>query len=471
MPLHAWAQLISPGKLSTFHADLEGIKNCTQCHTLGKPGVDNVRCLSCHKPLEKRIASGKGFHATVSDRNCAECHTEHLGINFDPVKFDTLSFKHGEKTSFKLLGAHTTIFCRDCHTPSLIQDKEVISFKSKHPKGLQRTFLGLDTTCDACHQADNPHQDQFRDVSCATCHTEETWKKAPRFDHNQTRFPLTGAHRNVDCSSCHLRETLAGGLTFVRYRGIDFTSCASCHEDVHRGAFGTNCQSCHNTSDWHRVRVNRTRFNHDATGFPLTGAHATLSCASCHGKPPRQDETIYIRYQKGTEKNTYPEPVVENCLSCHRDYHRGTFASFPGGPNCANCHSEKAWTPSTFDLERHNRETNFPLLGAHASLSCQSCHKENEKLNFVFASTECLTCHEKDNPHGDQFEGQSCANCHSEKAWKPPSRFDHNRTRFPLTGAHAELSCQSCHKEEVGPDGKRIIRYRPLGTRCIDCHG
>jgi hypothetical protein len=40
----------------------------------------------------------------------------------------------------------------------------------------------------------------------------------------------------------------------------------------------------------------------------------------------------------------------------------------------------------------------------------------------------------------------------------------HNRTSFPLSGAHQQLSCESCHPDDVGG------AYSTQPTECIACH-
>ncbi len=45
---------ISPGKLSKAHAHLEGVANCTQCHTLGKK-VSNEKCMACHSENKSSV--------------------------------------------------------------------------------------------------------------------------------------------------------------------------------------------------------------------------------------------------------------------------------------------------------------------------------------------------------------------------------------------------------------------------------
>ena len=84
----AQAQLLSPGRLAQAHVELEGLRNCTSCHALGQRGVSAERCLDCHEELSTRIAEGTGYHATVPEDACADCHQDHLGEDFDLRRLD-----------------------------------------------------------------------------------------------------------------------------------------------------------------------------------------------------------------------------------------------------------------------------------------------------------------------------------------------------------------------------------------------
>jgi hypothetical protein len=76
-------------------------------------------------------------------------------------------------------------------------------------------------------------------------------------------------------------------------------------------------------------------------------------------------------------------------------------------------------------------------------------------------STLCIDCHQNDDEHNGQ-NGDKCDSCHSVKLWAKIS-FDHGRdTKFSLRGKHAELICESCHRD--GTAGEE------LGTACLDCH-
>ncbi len=53
-----------------------------------------------------------------------------------------------------------------------------------------------------------------------------------------------------------------------------------------------------------------------------------------------------------------------------------------------------------------------------------------------------------------------CDRCHTTEGWSEVS-FAHERTGFPLRGAHARASCKSCHAESF---------TRALGRSCGSCH-
>lgn len=473
-PRPAAAQLISPGKLAAAHADLEGVRHCTACHELGQRGASDAKCLACHTPLRTRIDAKKGYHATVVDRGCASCHKDHLGRDAPLVRFDTAAFDHAI-TGFRLDGKHADTKCRTCHKPAFITAADVRTFKSRHGT-LARTYLGLGTACVDCHASDDPHHGQFARRKCSSCHGTDTWKKTEGFDHARTRYPLTGQHRTVKCQKCH-RSVASRPKPWIRYTGISFGQCTSCHRDPHGGGMGPRCTKCHTTSGWKRLdrsRFERT-FDHASTGFRLVGRHADISCASCHVAGTAPDTAIRITFRAGTGKRPYPPPAGKGCTSCHLDYHHGVFAARADSGACGDCHGQVGWKPSTFDLFRHDRETSYKLVGAHAAVPCEECHHNPKlgqaKLTFHFASTTCKSCHDRtDDPHHGQFGDVACGSCHAATTFASAPHFDHARTRFPLTGDHRDVPCGSCHKKEHLPDGTSFVRYRPLGTACRDCH-
>jgi hypothetical protein len=468
------AQLISPGRLAQPHASLEGVTNCTQCHDLGTPGISNAKCLQCHTVLRSRIEAREGLHATWANRSCAACHKDHFGTDFQMVRFDTASFDHA-RVGYTLRLAHREEGCRSCHTPALISDATVRSYASRHGV-LARTYLGLGRNCTDCHRSDNVHGQQFGTRSCESCHAEDKWDEPSRFHHDSSRYVLTGRHQSVECASCH--RPMPGSSAekpMYRYAGLRFQTCTACHTDPHRGAMRQSCEQCHSTEGWRLLR-NRSgfesTFNHAQTDFTLRGAHAALACASCHDPRRPASATIRIRWEPAQARAMYPAPIAATCASCHVDAHEGTFADTSGGSNCASCHGDVAWVPSSYDLVRHNRES-YVLTGAHVTVACSQCHQPTRPAGppqFKLPGRDCESCHKSADPHAGQFSGRSCTACHSTESFRIAA-FNHDSTRYPLDATHRRVACAQCHTQVSGDDGKPFTRYRPLETSCRSCHG
>jgi hypothetical protein len=64
-------------------------------------------------------------------------------------------------------------------------------------------------------------------------------------------------------------------------------------------------------------------------------------------------------------------------------------------------------------------------------------------------------------PPGAHGGETRCAACHTAEGWKQVS-FSHDRTGFPLTGRHRDVTCAACH-----PQGDLS---RPVARACAACH-
>lgn len=487
-PAAVRAQVTSPGPLSRAHADWSD--DCSACHELGRPGTSDARCLDCHAPLAARITRRVGTHADRTE-GCASCHREHRGEDVRPVAFDPSGFDHAT-TGMPIEGAHADLECAGCHNTLAVRDREVRLFKGRYG-ALSRTHLGLLPSCVACHaSADDPHGGQFDGRECGSCHGEARWAPAERFDHARASYPLTGRHAAVACAECHpagggarvaLASTAGSPAPDVRYRPIAHAGCADCHRDAHRGAMDGACADCHRTAGWRTIARGRFEggFDHASTGFALAGRHADAACGACHARRPAGDDGIRIELAAAGGLASYPRPVAEACGSCHLDYHAGAFGPTETGGACASCHGEAGWRPSGFDVFRHEASS-FPLRGAHRVVPCDGCHRRRWDGGHVEArggkgtpfeahiGGACAACHAADDPHAGQFEGRDCAGCHDEASFAIRD-FDHSASRFPLDGAHAEVACGACHRPEPAPDGREVVRFRPLDTACRACHG
>ncbi len=449
---------ISPGPLAAPHAHIEGLQNCTRCHEVGK-GPSVRKCLACHQEIQQRLTEKRGFHWTIKreeKKACFSCHGEHAGRKFQLVFWPDgmKNFDH-TKAGYRLEGKHAGLECRKCHKPELVRE----DLKSLQPRiDLARTFLGLQPTCLGCHG--DEHRGQLG-KDCLQCHNQEEWKPAAGFDHDRARFKLTGRHRKVGCAKCHpsrRAKTVVNGRTlFVKYRGLQFRTCGGCHRDVHEGKFGADCRRCHNTTGWRRV--NRARFDHSKTRFPLRGRHANVACEKCH-----------------TSGNFVAKIKFQRCRDCHRDVHRGQFVRAGRLVGCKTCHDENGFLPAHYDIEDHQR-SKFPLRGAHLAVACIDCHKMVSTADggrmrlFRLEQHRCRDCH--NDVHRGQFAArvaaQGCTACHNNDDWLQTS-FDHSTSNFPLTGKHREVECRKCHKiVDVGTPNERRL-FKPIAGTCITCH-
>jgi hypothetical protein len=383
---------------------------CAQCHVNNNYNLSDTSCVSCH--LKDFQGTTNPNHAqTGIPQTCQNCHST--------TSWDDASFDHST-TGFPLTGAHTAVSCTQCH--------------------VNNNYNLTDTSCVSCHLKDFQGTTQPNHVqagfpqTCQNCHNTVAWSGAT-FDHNNTGFPLTGAHTSLPCEQCHVNSN---------YHLTD-TACVSCHLKDFQGTtdpnhvqagFPQTCQTCHTTSNWN------ASFNHSTTGFPLTGAHTTLQCAQCH-------------------TNGNYGLTDTSCVSCHlRDYQGTTDpnhvqAGFP--QTCQNCHTTTNWNAS-FD----HSTTGFPLTGAHTTLQCAQCHVNG---NYNLTSTACVSCHladyqgATDPNHVQAGFPQTCQSCHTTTNWN--ASFDHSTTGFPLTGAHTTLQCAQCHVNN---------NYNLTNTACVACH-
>jgi len=299
---------------------------------------------------------------------------------------------------------------------------------------------------------------------CARCHTEHygegfnivKWETSKsEFDHRQTGYPLVGKHAGLACERCHNAQHISKAeRAAIKVKDGNHTllgltpACTTCHTDEHRGQLGVDCARCHTLEAWKPA----SGFDHQKSGYPLTGLHENVACLKCH-KPRTENAKVFVLYK---------DISFASCGDCHQDPHHGAFASA-----CQNCHVTVGWkmlkTTSTTSFD-HDK-TKFPLHGAHAKTACYDCHKGSDFKKPV-AHNQCADCHNPD-PHKGQFAGFDCAKCHNEDSFKP-SLFNvtmHQQSKYPLLGKHAKVECAKCHT----PAGKDTV-YKVAFAACLDCH-
>ncbi|MEZ5103291.1 MAG: cytochrome c3 family protein [Draconibacterium sp.] len=386
---------------------------CTDCHTQAG-SYNSFSCTDCHEhnksDMDRKHREENGY--VYSSPACFACHPTGRGEG---------AFNHSA-TGFPLKGAHVQADCLDCHANG---------------------YAGTSPLCASCHtqnynEATNPsHINAGISNECETCHTEDGWKPS-LFNHTVTGFELNGGHSGKQCSACHIGNTTSAT-----------SDCFSCHQSNYNSAenhlsqnYPHDCTQCHNTNNW-----DDAVFDHNATNFPLTGAHIATECSACHTSGYAGTSTL--------------------CASCHQTNYNSTanpnHSSLGFSISCEECHTTApGWEPAL--MPNHNDY--YALNGAHAVVAsnCYLCHAGN----YTNIPNSCYGCHASDyssttDPaHAAAQFSTDCATCHSESAWKP-STFDHDAQYFPIySGKHRGTwsSCATCHTE--------VSNYSVFS--CLTCH-
>lgn len=379
--------------------------------------------------LSAALFAQKSPHGSSFKSNCEDCHK----TNGWKVDLSKVTFDHN-RTKFPLAGQHQVVSCKDCH------------------KSLE--FAKTQSECNSCHT--DVHE-QTVGNECARCHTPNSWMVTNIAKlHQQSRFPLLGAHAVADCKACHknlfITNAASGAASRLRIDPLG-TECYDCHKDNYiatttpnhvQGNYSKNCTDCHNmtSNTWSGAGINHNF-------FPLEGGHAIAECKTCH------------------TSGSYSK-IPSQCISCHQaDYSSAqspNHTSLNLSTNCKDCHSlTPGWKPADFA----NHDAVFPIYsGKHKGEwnSCADCHTNPAN----YGQFSCVACHEHNNKSdvdkdhsgvaGYSYTSTSCYACHPTGS--KAGSFDHNKSGFPLTGAHVTTACTDCH----------TTGYAGTSNVCASCH-
>jgi len=468
--------------------------DCSGCHANGYAGTTTV-CSDCHINNYNQTTNPNHTENNIGI-DCETCHT--TDPEWKPATFPT------HNNYYILSGAHGRVAsdCFSCH---------------------QGNYVNSPNTCVGCHltvynQTTNPpHLTAQFSTDCETCHNNEAWVPST-FNHDGQYFPIYSGKHNGEwnlCTDCHTNPT-----NYAQF------SCIDCHthnqaqtDPQHNGIGGYSfnseaCYACHPTGE------GQGGFNHNTTSFPLTGAHTTITCISCHangyaGTPTECVACHNTNYNQTTNPNHNTLGISTDCASCHTtnpdwkpatfaihnqfyvlqgahasianncfSCHNGNYNSTPNtcfgchsanynqttNPNhataqfptdCETCHNQNAWQPSTFN---HDGQY-FPIYsGKHNGKwdACSDCHQNPSNFAIFTCTTTChpqnSTNQEHNNIAGYAYNSDACLACHPTGSGG--GSFNHNTSNFPLTGAHLTLDCIDCHANG----------YAGTPTDCLACH-
>jgi hypothetical protein len=215
---------------------------------------------------------------------------------------------------------------------------------------------------------------------------------------------------------------------------------------------------------------------------PLTQSHADLEgatkCLKCHASGSGsmnqrcRDCHTEIDFQVQRGLGLHGQDPEAECSSCHPDHAGRDFELI-------------TWEEGSTKRFEHRR-TGWSLEGKHATLRCEQCHKpefqsggvvrllqrKNPGDSWLGLERDCLSCHED---YHQKTLASDCLSCHGPDNWKPASKFDHARTKYPLTGKHTDTPCAKCHlvpdRIFLTSEGQAVPRYQPLEhAECSACH-
>jgi len=289
-------------------------------------------------------------HGEKLTLDCDVCHTSD---NWN--KMQTSKFDH-HKTKFPLTGQHKMIDCTKCH--------------------ISLEFSNIKSQCYQCHT--DIHQGTTGN-DCDRCHNTNSWIVTNiKSIHEQSGFPLRGAHQSTDCQRCHT------SVSKYRFDNIQ-TDCNACHKDKYYATagkpfdhlalgFDRDCVHCHNQTG---ISWNSIGKGLDHSYLPLTDGH-NIDCTSCH-----KDGNYRVR-------------LSTDCSSCHNGKKNIAIGTYPAHGSifvkytCNECHNAKDW--NIIQFKQHDGW--YPIYsGNHKGkwTKCTDCHTNDAGYD---AKKNCNRCHQ-----------------------------------------------------------------------------
>lgn len=197
------------------------------------------------------------------------------------------------------------------------------------------------------------------------------------------------------------------------------SDCFACHV-VFRGSTPQKCTVCHKVPE---IGLRTTK------GLAIAGEQKNVTfhqqlieddCVACHS----EHKGVKAFKPIGRFSHALLQPGVQKaCDGCHANPGDALHRKIQG--NCAQCHTQDAWKPATFDHDKLFR------FDRHHPGECASCHMEND-----YGRYSCYGCHEHSRSkirekHVKEgiYNYENCVECHrsgdeheAEQRWKSGER-------------------------------------------------
>jgi len=240
-------------------------------------------------------------------------------------------------------------------------------------------------------------------------------------------------HKSVDCVKCHIPPAPANFVLTKMYASrevwVHYTGQVKAPILVTRHIPNAACDrsGCHTSAQTGKTislgSPAPATFQHGSAG------HTKQLCIACHAAVVHEGAPGVTAPSANSMPSCFTchPDGTKNCSYCHKPPHADR------GP-CQNCHNLGAWTGGK------NFAHPQPLVGKHAQISCQTCHRQSTAVK----PDGCINC------HGDQHNGlKNCDACHNLAAWIP-STYQHPQEGPHVPNGDEKLQCNACHLSGFG---------------------
>ncbi len=199
------------------------------------------------------------------------------------------------------------------------------------------------------------------------------------------------------------------------------SDCFACHTPF-IGSPASKCIACHKVDEIGKITTKGLLIEKEDKNVAFHQKLIEEDCVACHSD---HKGVKAFRPISHFSHNLLETTLRKQCDSCHDrpvdDLHR----KIKG--NCAQCHTQDAWLPATFEHDKY-----FRFDRDH--------------------TTECVTCHINDN-----YADYTCYGCHEHSR-------SNIREEHVEEGIRDYENCVDCHRSGDEDEAKRIWRSRDLTT-------
>jgi hypothetical protein len=178
--------------------------------------------------------------------------------------------------------------------------------------------------------------------------------------------------------------------------------CFACHTPF-IGSTAEQCITCHTVADIGIKTTKGLSIDKEQKNVAFHQKLVEEDCMACHSEHKGVQPFRPIGQFSHELLQT---SVKEQCDSCHSNPDDGFHRKITG--NCAQCHSNDAWLPATFEHEKYFR------FDKDHNTECATCHINND-----YAKYTCYGCHEhsRSKIREEHYEEgirdyENCVECH-----------------------------------------------------------